>query len=250
MQKFLNPEPSVAMHSDHRLAIIFVHQGKCGGTSIRNVIRKVVPASDCQLFEYHCFDANEKLAQLVEQCQNRANIRFVICTRDPVERLISAYNWALHDKAILSGKAQAPHKKWFWQHPTLEIYVQKLLAYNPVSDSLCALDMRTTHASMGISWYLPLSIASKLPKDRTCTIRLEYLKQDLLNCLEWLLLDIDMPMPEAIEIPKEKSDFKRSYSQGSFSDLDEVVYRDIKKLRQTVLLEDYRVHDYCMRFVL
>jgi hypothetical protein len=246
----MNPDPSIAINSDHKLVIIFVHQGKCGGTSIRNAIKKVLPASNCQLLEYHCFDANEKLANVVEHCHDRSNIRFVICTRDPVERLISAYNWALHDKGILSGKAQERHKKWFWKYPTIEIFVQKLLGYSPDSEALISLDKRITHASMGISWYLPFTVASRLPKERTSTIRLEYLKEDLFNCLRWLLLDLDRPMPEAIQIPKEKSEFKRLYAKDSFSDLDRVAYGDIKRLRLTVLREDYLVHDYCMKFVL
>ena len=57
-------------------------------------------------------------------------------------------------------------------------------------------------------------------------------------------------MPEAIQIPKEKSEFKRLYAKDSFSDLDRVAYGDIKRLRLTVLREDYLVHDYCMKFVL
>jgi hypothetical protein len=245
----MNPDPSIAISSGHKLAIIFIHQGKCGGTSIRNAIRKVMPASDCKLFEYHCFDANLKLANIVDNCQDRSNIRFIICTRDPVERLISAYNWALHDKGMLNGKAQERHKKWFWKFPTIEIFVQKLLDYNPDSEALTSLDP-CTHAKMGISWYLPFSVASKLPKDRTSTIRLEYLKQDLFNCLRWLFTDLGKPMPDEIQIPNEKSDFKRLYAKDSFSDLDRVTYGDIKRLRHTVLREDYLGHNYCMRFVL
>ncbi|CAK0839945.1 unnamed protein product [Prorocentrum cordatum] len=58
----------------------FVHVGKCGGSSIGQAIRELVPYDEIHL-------------RKVQNCEVTEQRKWVVSVRDPVDRAISAFNW-------------------------------------------------------------------------------------------------------------------------------------------------------------
>lgn len=246
----MNTDPSRLFSHDSKNKIVFIHQGKCGGTSIRETLKTYLPNDLYALFEYHCFNADKQLHEIITNHSRRKDIYFLLSLRDPIERLVSSFNWALHDLGILQGTAAEHHMKWFDNYKTVKDYAEALISLGPNCDQISEIDKYVTHASMGISWYIPMNIARQLPKDRTFSIRLEYLNNDVENCLNRLMNIEGLDIPSEIFIPREKADYKNMYPNDAFGGLGGLTYDQIKSLKMGVLRKDYLVYDYCMRYIL
>ena len=66
-----------------RGSVLFIHIGKAGGGSVLHLLNKAHVASD----QVH--------TRPVPYIAIASHARIVVCNRDPVDRLVSAYNWGL-----------------------------------------------------------------------------------------------------------------------------------------------------------
>ena len=201
-----NPSPAQVMHMATR-PILFIHVGKCAGTSIRDSLLNLIP-NGITLHEMHCKDANERIAEVVKN--DNSEIEYAICTRDPVARFISAFNWGKHNqyfRGSLNGKREG---LGYDQFPTINALVKGLqsesLEERELAQALAT--SKTMHMGMGQSWYTPLEIVQRLPLARTSIIDARSPKDGVLK----LANKLGCRTPESTwDVPWEKSDYKLSY---------------------------------------
>lgn len=65
--------------------IIFIHIGKCGGTTIKNSIKKILSLKSPPFPFVH-----------LKQIKYNEDDLYIICIRNPIRRFVSAYNWRKH----------------------------------------------------------------------------------------------------------------------------------------------------------
>ena len=91
-----NPTKITSTDGTNRPTIGVIHVGKCAGESVLESLRSCFPEEKLRIVEYHIFDANRILREAIPQTTNNENIHWIILTRDPISRWISAFNWDYH----------------------------------------------------------------------------------------------------------------------------------------------------------
>jgi len=241
--KNFNPLLGSVLASNKKYKVAVIHVGKCAGESTLLSIKQNLPSNDFDIFEYHCFDANELLVELLRQQHALESVYFVICTRDPLERWVSSFNWDLHNMFLSKSMHSKLHEKYF----TVIKLVEELCKENPDEDALTL--SRFGHMGMGISWYLPGQVFGELPSGRTYTIRTESIERDLHAVIQKLRALTIVDTYEAImNTPKTKDDYKSKYPAGTFGNLNEATCAQIEKMKRS-LESDYAIHELAMKFI-
>ena len=240
--KNFNPLLRVVNSWGEKNKIAVVHVGKCAGESVIRSLKKNLPSNHFDIFEYHCFDANRLLSELVNQQHELSSVYFVICTRDPLERWISSFNWDLHNIILSKSKHSELHKKY----PNVHELVEELCCDDPDEDALKL--SRFGHMGMGISWYLPYEVFCELPHERTYCVRTENIDSDLSAVILRLRALAKEPPSPMRETPKTKDDYKSKYPAATFGGLDKTAYGQIKKIKKH-LDSDYAIHELAMKFI-
>jgi len=156
----------------------------------------------------HCRDANLRIADVVNN--DDREIEYVICTRDPITRFISAFNWDKHNmhfQGTLKGRTEGLA---YDQFPTVNALARglgsQIIAERELATTLAT--SKSLHMGMGQSWYTPLEIAKRLPQDRTSVIDAYSVKNGILQFIKKLGI---IPPAPPWDAPREKSDYKLSY---------------------------------------
>jgi hypothetical protein len=206
LKSTFNPSPEQVLSLNTK-PILFIHVGKCAGTSIRDSLLNLIPTG-FTLHEMHCRDANSRIAEIVEN--DDGEIEYVICTRDPVARFISAFNWDKHNmhfQGTLKGRKEGLA---YDQFPTINAIVQGLQSYIVEERQLATVlaTSKSLHMGMGQSWYTPLEVVERLPLARTSVIDAYAVKDGIIKLTQKLGCEPPDPTWTA---PWEKSDYKLSY---------------------------------------
>jgi hypothetical protein len=155
-----------------------VHVGKCAGESVIRTLQPQVAGLEI----YHVHDANLRLADAVLR-RDPSDI-FIVLTRDPVDRFVSAFEWDLHSKSVEGDGRRLKNETWG------RIF-GAFLSANDLAEALtdprrgrrqaavAALRASKLHMQFDLGWYLPPQIASELPSGRTHVIRTERIGADL-----------------------------------------------------------------------
>jgi tetratricopeptide (TPR) repeat protein len=227
--------------------VIMIHIGKCAGESIKNTLRRDF-GGNVMIYEYHLFDSNLLIAELIAKSHACGNLFFVICTRDPMERWISSFNYELHVYK-LKRLFYAPPKvhESYAHYPTAKSLVRALSKSDEKASEFAGLHhLAFGHMAMGISWYLPKETILGLPVDRSFLIRLEHLKNDYLHLQSFLrplagkgVLAHSLQRRGVMELNNK---WKSEYRQKPFSSLSDLSPSDAGALR-SMLEKDYESID-------
>ena len=88
--------------NDNFKHIIYIHIGKCAGTSTRDALLIARP-KDVWIHEFHCYDSPKKLREILDifskqDKYTRQKILLITTLRDPIKRFFSAFKWGLEGK--------------------------------------------------------------------------------------------------------------------------------------------------------
>ena len=177
-----NPEIKYVITSCRRckLVICFIHVGKCAGTTLINELSKLFVGNKIPIYEFHLFDSDILIRELVEQLKFYHNIHIVISTRDPLDRWISAYNWDLH-LYYSQEKYYCPVEaiELFRQYPNAKSLITGLMLQEVGAIELAQKKHFTFgHMSRGVGWYISRELLQKIPSFNLSVISTSRLTKD------------------------------------------------------------------------
>lgn len=239
-----NPTQITATDGTNRPTIGIVHVGKCAGESVLESLRRHFPGETFRIVEYHIFDANRILREVIPQTTNNDNIHWIILTRDPIKRWISAFNWDYHTYHL---------NQYFYCSKQISA---KLFQYNnclqllrSISDGQeDAIEFSQTHhltyghMAMGQSWYLTADLVKQTVPSRTSLIRTEQIAFDFESSVRKITSQFDLPKPGKTEVFHRKVNYKARYRPETFKTLSNFNEQDLNSLKNH-LLQDYRIHN-------
>lgn len=242
---FINPDLEFFQKINSSVKIAFIHIGKCAGESIMTYLRCALPPESFTLFEYHCFNANILIEDLVVEAQKDPRIVIVVSIRDPLERWVASFNWDYHHVVLSTPEPVGVYMKMMRQYPHVQDLARSIAKRN---QKACKYG-RLHHMGMGPAWYLPESIIKKLPKDRTYIIRLENIKADLTSMTKRIAMKSSILNAHShIHVPLTKSSYKNAYPAGTFGDLKDLSLAEVHMMKE-YLQEDYRAYDQLLAMI-
>lgn len=220
----------VAEATMSRPHLVFVHVGKCAGSSVSTALA----LSGVRFSHIHGVSQQPLVRDLVAN----PDVYFLISTRDPIRRFVSAFNWDLHDKRERRGLS-GPDGRWanvFEAFPSANSLAEALSSTNQERRMLAVKGLRHSylHIHLGISWYVPLDVAQRLPAERTSVLRVEHLDRDFASfCVKY-----GLPRPSRFfPLPREKANY-RPISAGPSDQLSAVACQNL----EVFLAPDYDVN--------
>ncbi len=163
--------------------LVFVHVGKCAGTSVALGLRKF----GARYEELHCLGATPRdpathAHRMVERLSATRGSYFLIVVRDPVQRLISAFNYDLFFKRIQADR-RGPDGRWaeiYDRFPTIDDLGLALGDTGSEQQwwARRALTASGLHLQFGLSWYIPPEIAHRFTPENSFVIRTEAAQSD------------------------------------------------------------------------
>lgn len=170
-----------------RKKLVFIHPGKCGGTSIAKAIRASKYRAQYESKDYGYSHIHTRRVRYDK------NSDYIIALRNPIARMMSAWNWR---KRCLYTMNKPPCKGEY-------LTFQSYSSLNDIGEQLCFpngnkrtnvwIDLkRVGHMQRGIAFHTNLLIDHLYP-EHTKVITQEYLQEDLLaagiECKEFYLRD-------------------------------------------------------------
>ena len=169
--------------------LCIIHVGKCAGETVIKTLRRSLPSLRMRIIEYHVFDSNILIAQLLKLSQSMSNIEIIFCTRDPLERWISAFNWDYYTYKL--------NRHYYCPSSIVRLFdiysSSKELAqgmHNGDKEAFMLANARHFifgHMTMGQSWYLPKKLINTINQSQAYIIRTENIVKDLQLCLHRLV---------------------------------------------------------------
>lgn len=157
--------------------LIFVHIGKTGGSTIRKFLND-------NTITYRLVHCQRVTADMIHN-----HSKILISIRDPLERIISAFNWRspVGGGIAILGKQNSPAEQVFYQYfPNSTSFIS---VFSGTDSSLKALANKTLqgseHVGMGYSFYLG-NIISLLSSLNFAIIRQDKLLDDLIGLESWI----------------------------------------------------------------
>lgn len=236
---FINPPLSFLQKYDSSLKIALIHIGKCAGESIMAYLRCALPAESFTLFEYHCFNANRLIEELIAKFIGNPGVIIVVSIRDPLERWVASFNWDYHHVVLSTAEPVLEYMKMIKRYPL----VQDLARSIANRDRKACEYGRLHHMGMGPAWYLPESMIEKLPRERTYIIRLESIKTDLAALVDSIASRASISNAHnPMHVPLTKGNYKDAYPAGTFGDIKGLSDEEITIMKE-YLREDYKTYD-------
>lgn len=218
--------------------VVFIHIGKTAGTTIQNTLLRYLSDTKIKLYEYHCHDANLRIAGLSQRLSDIPELSIVVPVRDTLERWISAWNW---DCSRLSAD-YAFVDSWPELKASLSVYKScpELIDALHKGEPGAELLSNYGHICMGHSWYLPSWIASSLVDSHVNLVAFDRLGQDLLSTLNQVRAGFGYSSILSIDLPREKMDYKSSFLDFPFARVGDLSSAQINFMKDIVLAADYR----------
>jgi len=227
----------VLTSSQHKPTIALIHIGKCAGESVLDAIRLDFSSDDIDLYEFHIFDANQRITQLLRQQQPHHQVHWLICTRNPLHRWISAFNWDTHTFHLSRQYPCHPRAHDLHQHfPNAKALAGALHNHN--SDALEYAQFHHLaygHIAMGASWYLPPQTLEHLNPERTSVIRTEHIQNDYDHAVQAIVNQFDALGPRsAVVVPQTKQNYQTRYKSNTFSQLADLNLAEQEAIERTI----------------
>ncbi|MGR5067492.1 hypothetical protein [Vibrio alfacsensis] len=176
--------------------LIHIHVGKCAGSSINMALHRL----GLPFTELHCGNAPQELNYILD-CDDGSNI-YIISYRDPIARIVSAFNWDKYEKIISQRTSNIHWNDIYNTFSSINHLAESLEEENEDKRKLAkfALSGSSLHMHLGLSWYIPEDIAIKLPINRVSLVRTENLLPDFNAFIQCHYPSLD----EITELPKDK----------------------------------------------
>eukprot|EP00747_Dinoflagellata_sp_TGD_P124414 gnl/TRDRNA2_/TRDRNA2_173982_c0_seq4.p1 gnl/TRDRNA2_/TRDRNA2_173982_c0~~gnl/TRDRNA2_/TRDRNA2_173982_c0_seq4.p1 ORF type:complete len:320 (-),score=20.87 gnl/TRDRNA2_/TRDRNA2_173982_c0_seq4:76-1035(-) len=170
--------------------LTYVHVGKCTGTSVEKWLwRNKIPHGTFHI-------------RTVNDCDVSRPHKWLIATRDPIKRAISAFNWRSprNGKARHGGLGFSPFDAVLYRcFKTVNEFAEHLDDASECGRyARKALEHATfgEHLGLGFDWYFPNISLNCILKQDVQTTRTEFLETDLRRVAGWLnLTNPDMYIP-------------------------------------------------------
>ena len=242
---FINPNLEFFRKAESSVKIALIHIGKCAGESIMTYLRCALPPESFTLFEYHCFNANILIKDLVDEAKRDPRIVIVASVRDPLERWTASFNWCYHHVVLSTTEPVVEYMKMMRRYPRVQDLARSIAKRN-----LKACKYGRLHQmGKGPAWYLPEDIIQRLPEDRTYIIRLENIRADLASMVKTLAIkESILNVQSGIHVPFTKSNYKDAYPVDTFGDLKDLSSAEIRMMKE-YLQEDYRAYDRLLAMI-
>ena len=239
-----NPTQITSTHGTNRPTIGVVHVGKCAGESVLESLRSCFPEETFRIVEYHIFDANGILREVIPQTTNNENIHWIILTRDPIARWVSAFNWDYHTYHL---------NQYFYCSKKISVQLAQhnncLQLLRGISDGQeDAIQFSQIHhltyghMAMGQAWYLSADLIQQTVPARTSLIRTEQIESDFESSVRKITSQFGLPRLGRTQVVHKKVNYKARYRPETFKTLSNFNEQDLNSLKNH-LLQDYRIHE-------
>jgi len=250
--KDFNTPPDTLSKIKDRQIIIVIHIGKCAGESIIQALQKSFSKTNTLIVEYHIFDSQSLIKKICSLSTEAPNIHFLVCTRDPLQRWISAFNWDYHT-FFKTRQFYCPEEALhlFKTYSTCKQLASGITKAE--RDALLLAGYRHWafgHMSMGASWYLPIEVIKSLPYNRTSVVRVENIKDDVNSFLEKTKDCLPSSLVKPIEsMPTQKSLFKKRYPEGTFTEFNDLSLEEINAVSDLIKADQISHQMLCDMFL-
>ena len=248
-----NPEPAQLLSTSlDKPTIALIHIGKCAGESILEAIRLNFNSNEVDLYEFHIFDANERIKTLLSQSQDKHQLHWIICTRDPLQRWISAFNWDNHTFHQSKHYVCHPRATEFHQHyPSAKSLAAGL---NQNSSEAIAYakfhHLAYGHIAMGAHWYLPDQTRQYLKPTHSSIIRTEEIQHDYELAVQSILNQFQaLNKRKPCSVPMTKQRYQDRYIKRTFSQVSDLTDQE-KNAISISIQKDIISHDDLIRRLL
>ena len=235
---FTNPQVNFFRSYKSQLKIALIHVGKSAGESIMTYMHCALPPESFSLFEFHCFNADELIKDLLDDARNDPSIVLVIPIRDPLDRWVASFNWDYHYQVLSNLEPSTEFMRMINSFPKVQDLARGIVA----NDRDACRFGRLTHMGNGVSWYLPDNRVDSIPKERTYVIRVEHISHDLAFMINDLAKKMSIHNAQAPKhVPLTKANYKAAYPANTFGSLKDFSSSDTQQMK-IYLQEDYAVY--------
>ena len=228
-----------------QIVICVIHIGKCAGESILNTLQKNITKKNTRIIEFHIFDADMILPAFFHTTLQCTNIHWIILTRDPLTRWISAFNWDKHIFSINSHLyCHAHFKHLMRKYKNAKKLIKGLTRNNEAAFELSSFHhLACGHMRMGQAWYLERFPIDKLSTSQTSVIRTEHITDDYERCIH----DLEDRFPclkinHKTDIDRAKSNYQNCYRHDRFTKVNDLTIDEINFMK-SFLSNDYLYHN-------
>ena len=228
-----------------QIVICVIHIGKCAGESILNTLQKNITKKNTRIIEFHIFDADMILPAFFHTTLQCTNIHWIILTRDPLTRWISAFNWDKHIFSINSHLYCHAHFKHLMQkYKNAKKLIKDLIRNKEAAFELSSFHhLACGHMQMGQAWYLERFPIDKLSTSQTSVIRTEHIAYDYERCIH----DLENRFPclktnYKTDIDRTKSNYQNCYRHDRFTKVNDLTIDEINFMKN-FLSNDYTYHN-------
>ena len=245
-----NFNPSELTPSEHKekATICVIHIGKCAGESVIESLKKLFAERQVRIIEYHVFDSNNILKNVITTTANNDSFHWIILTRNPISRWISAFNWDYHLYHL---------NQYFFCHDQakkdLALYSNCLDLSRGISekkDEAIRLSkfnhLAFGHMAMGQAWYLTENLISRLSPSKTSLIRTENIEDDFRKCIHKITSQFNLLETPNVNIMHTKNRFQARYKPGTFKTISDFHEQEINSLRDH-LSNDYFIEELLLK---
>ena len=226
--------PYGEMIAPNQTRIVFVHVGKCAGSSVILALAQAL-TDRYVMYEMHTRAAGQIIRDTL--ASKDEDFIYLVTLRDPIARFVSAFNWDKHALYLAGRVKELVYRAHFEEFTDVDTLARALSSENSERAERALEFARFGHMGMGPAWYLPEDVVKALPLDRTFLCETENFARDLQRFAG--LMD-SRYLEQQIVIPRDKADYKQSYENP------EAVFgpplSDLARRNLRILLdEDYRI---------
>ena len=248
-----NPEPAQVLRTSlNKPTIALIHIGKCAGESILESIRLNFSSNEVDLYEFHIFDANKRIKTLLSQCQDKHQLHWIICTRDPLQRWISAFNWDNHTFHQSKHYVCHPRASAFHQHyPSAKSLAAGLNQNSSKAITYAKFHhLAYGHIAMGADWYLPDQTMQYLKPTHSSIIRTEEIQNDYELAVQGILNQFQaLRKRKPCSVPMTKQSYQDRYPKRTFSQVSDLTVQE-KNAISMAIQKDIISHDDLIQRIL
>lgn len=239
-------------NTEKKIILCVVHTGKCAGESVIKTLHACTDPKETRICEFHIFDANTALNQALQITKQSKHIYWIILTRDPLARWISAFNWDQH--VFFFNQYLYGHKsfsKLFRQYRNARHLIRGLMRDKRSASDLSHFEhLACGQMQMGQAWYLNDRALNALPKNRTSIIRTEDIDQDFEKCINSIKSRFPNTKIDSSAKPeKTKNNYQLRYPALTFTKKTDLSPKETDFLRN-FLRNDYATHDSLIKYYL
>ena len=210
-----------------------------------NTLQNNITKKKARIIEFHIFDADMILPAFFQTTLQCTNIHWIILTRDPLTRWISAFNWDKHIFSINSHLYCHAHFKHLMQkYKNAKRLIKGLIKNKEAAFELSSFHhLACGHMRMGQAWYLERFPIDKLSASQTSVIRTEHIAYDYERCIH----DLENRFPclktnHKTDVNRTKSNYQNCYRHDRFTKVNDLTIDEINFMKK-FLSNDYTYHN-------